>query len=318
VRMCTLEIVRATEMAALAAGRFTGRGDEMGAELAALEAMDEQLRKMPVCGKIIIGEEPYSESGRLEVGGLVGGDGQEHEVDLAVMPLEGCSINARALTNALSVIAIAEKDCLLQLPSMYMDKIAIGPGYERDVVSLERSPKQNIENLAAAKGVAPEDITVCILDRTRHRELVASVREAGAAIRLFGDGDIAGVIQTSDPAETGIDMYLGVGGSNQGVLAAAALCCVGGQMQGRLVSSTDEDRKLLRKFNISDPAHIYSLEEMITGDVTFAATGVTDGHLLDGVHRGNHSVSTQSMVMRASARTVRTIDAVHQLPLKTA
>ncbi len=308
--MCTLHIVRATEHAALAAARLTGRGDEMGADEAALHAMARQLQELPVAGRIIVGEQGYSDNEQLQTGALIG-DGASHEVDIALMPLEGSSINARALSNALSVIVIAEKNSLARLPPIYMDKIAIGPGYERGLVGLERTPRENIEELARARGVGNEEITVCILDRSRHRRLIEEVRETGAAIRLIGDGDIAGVIQTTDPEETGIDMYMGIGGADQGILAAAALACAGGQMQGRLCPRNREDRRLLERYEIADAMSVYSISDMVAGDVIFAATGVTDGYLLDGVRRTGSRSSTQSMVMRASSGSVRIIDTLH-------
>jgi fructose-1,6-bisphosphatase II / sedoheptulose-1,7-bisphosphatase len=193
-----------------------------------------------------------------------------------------------------------------------MDKIAVGPGYEPGIVGLDRSPRENIEALAAAKGVSNEQITICILDRSRHRHLIEEVRGAGAAIRLIGDGDIAGVIQTTDPEETGIDMYLGVGGADQGILAAAALRCVGGQIEGRLQPMSKEDKRLIAKSGIEDPSKIYTLDDMVAGDVTFAATGVTDGYLLDGVRHSGEQASTQSIVMRAATGTVRIIDTIHR------
>ncbi len=309
-RMCTMGIVRATEAAALAAAMLTGRGDEMGGDEAALGAMAAQLQQLPFGGRIIIGEHGYSENEQLQAGAHIGA-GNEHEADIALMPLEGSSINARALSNALSVIVIAQKDSLLRVPPIYMDKIAIGPGYEDGLIGLDRSAMENIEALARAKGVPTREITVCILDRSRHARLIEEVRDAGAAIRLIGDGDIAGVIQTTDPEETGIDMYLGIGGADQGILAAAALCCAGGQIEGRLHPRNKEDQKLIAKYGIDDPARIYTLTDMIGGDVTFAATGVTDGHLLDGVRRSKNRSSTQSLVMRASTGSVRIIDTMH-------
>ena len=309
-RLCTMGIVRATEQAALAAAKFTGRGDEMGGDEAALHAMAEQLQQLPVGGKIIIGEQGYSDNEQLQAGALIGMSGK-HDTDIALMPLEGSSINARALSNALSVIVIAQKNSLLKVPPIYMDKIAIGPGYAQGVVGLDRTPAENIKALAKAKGVAPRDLTVCILDRSRHRELIEEVRAAGAAIRLIGDGDIAGVIQTTDPEETGVDMVLGIGGADQGILAAAALHCTGGQIEGRLVLRNKDDERLVKQYEISDLGKVYRLDDMIGGDVSFAATGVTDGHLLDGVRRSGTRASTQSIVMRASTGTVRMIDASH-------
>lgn len=315
-RMCTMGIVRATEAAALAAAKLTGRGDEMGGDEAALGAMAEQLQQLPVGGEIIIGEHGYSDNEQLQVGAHVGVK-SEHEADIALMPLEGSSINARALSNALSVVVIAEKNSLLRVPPIYMDKIAIGPGYEPGTIGLDRTPLENIDALAKAKGVTREDITVCILDRSRHRNLIEEVRLTGAAIRLIGDGDIAGVIQTTDPDETGIDMYLGIGGADQGILAAAALRCAGGQIEGRLHLRDKEDKRLVAKYQIDDAAKIYTLKDMIAGDVTFAATGVTDGYLLEGVRRAGSRSSTQSIVMRASTGSVRVIDTMHCHSLPT-
>jgi fructose-1,6-bisphosphatase II / sedoheptulose-1,7-bisphosphatase len=311
--MCTLQIVQATEAAALAASRLTGRGDEMGGDVAAMQAMAEHLRALPIGGRIIIGDNGYWESEYLQVGGMVGTH-EEHDADIALMPLEGASINANALSNALSVIAMADRDTLLRAPSIYMEKIAIGPGFEEGLVGLDRSPGENIEALARVRGVGPGEITACILDRSRHRKLVEEVRAAGAAIRLIGDGDIAGVIQTTDPHETGIDIYMGVGGADQGILAAAALRCVGGQMEARLVVSSKEDRRRMEKCGIDDPNRVYSITDMVAGDVTFAMTGVTDGYLLDGVRNDGDRQTTQSMVMRASSGCIRIIDTIHCQP----
>ncbi|MCP4933117.1 MAG: fructose-bisphosphatase class II family protein [bacterium] len=313
-RMCTMGIVRATEAAALAAASFTGRGDEMGGDEAALGAMAAQLQKLPVGGKVIVGEQGYSDNKQLQAGAHIG-EGSKHDADIALMPLEGSSINARSLSNALSVIVIAQKDTLLRVPPIYMEKIAIGPGFAQGLVGLDRSPKDNIEALAKAKGVDARDITVCILDRSRHGKLIEEVRAAGAAIRLIGDGDIAGVIQTTDTNETGIDMYLGIGGADQGILAAAALRCAGGQIEGRLLVRDKEDQKLIKKYEIPDISKIYTLNDMISGDASFAATGVTDGYLLDGVRKAGSKASTQSIVMRASTGSVRIIDTIHDCSL---
>lgn len=311
-RLCTLEIVYAAEAAALAAAAFTGRGDEQGADEAALGAMAQQLQTLPVGGRIVIGEDGYSDSEHLQVGMIVG-QRNVHEVDLALMPLEGSSINARALSNALSVIAIAEKNSLLRVPSMYMEKIAVGPGYPEGIIGLDRSPRDNIEALAAAKGVSPRDICVCMLDRARHRQLIEDIRHVGARIRLIGDGDIAGVIQTRDPALTGIDMYMGIGGSDQGILAAAALKCIGGQMEGRLHARGEEDKKLIMRHDIEDPRRVYVLNDLASGDVMFAATGVTDGYLLKGVRRGGGKAVTESLLLCNSAAGNRVITTSHRL-----
>jgi fructose-1,6-bisphosphatase II / sedoheptulose-1,7-bisphosphatase len=238
--------------------------------------------------------------------------GEGPDVDIALDPLEGTTICAKNLPNSLAVIAIAEKGSLLFAPDVYMDKIAIGPGYPAGTVDLEASPAENIANLAKAKGVRVSDIAACILDRPRHTKLIEAVRATGAAIRLIGDGDVAGVIHTTDPEETGIDIYLGIGGAPEGVLAAAALRCTGGQMQGRLLLDTEEKVERAAKMGISDPNKIYRAEEMARGDVLFSATGVTDGNLLAGVKFGRDSIETHTIVMRSSSKTVREIKARHQ------
>ncbi|MCB1426838.1 MAG: fructose-bisphosphatase class II family protein, partial [Notoacmeibacter sp.] len=246
----------------------------------------------------------------LYIGEEVGMGGSE--VDIALDPLEGTTICAKNLPNSLAVIAIAEKGSLLYAPDVYMDKIAVGPGYPKGVVSLEASARDNINALAKAKGVPVNEITACILDRPRHARLIEDVRETGAAIRLIGDGDVAGVIHTTDPDETGIDIYLGIGGAPEGVLAAAALRCIGGQMEGRLLLNSDEKVARARSMGIQDPDKIYTMEEMARGDVLFAATGVTDGNLLAGVKFARDYIGTHTIVMRSSSQTVREIKAKHQ------
>lgn len=240
------------------------------------------------------------------------GTGEGPEVDIALDPLEGTTICAKNLPNSLAVIAIAEKGSLLFAPDVYMDKIAIGPGYPAGIVDLDAPAVENIENLAKAKGVPISEITACILDRPRHARLIDEVRQTGAAIRLIGDGDVAGVIHTTDPDETGIDIYLGIGGAPEGVLAAAALRCIGGQMQGRLQLNTEEKIARAAKMGIADPNKVYRMDEMARGDVLFAATGVTDGNLLAGVKFGRASIDTHTIVMRSSSRTIREIKARHQ------
>lgn len=310
-RILTLELVRVTEAAAVAAARLRGQGDEMAADQVAVDAMRNELNRLPIKGVVVIGEGERDEAPMLYIGEEVGTkDGPE--VDIALDPLEGTTICAKNLPNSLAVIAIAEKGSLLYAPDVYMDKLAIGPGYPKGVVSLSKTPRENIEALAKAKGVAPNEITACILDRPRHARLIEEVRETGASIRLIGDGDVAGVIHVTDPVETGIDIYLGIGGAPEGVLAAAALRCIGGQMEGRLLLNTDEKVARAKTMGIDDPDKIYTMEEMAKGDVLFAATGVTDGNLLSGVKFYRDSIQTHTIVMRSSSKTVREIKARHQ------
>ncbi|TWH33608.1 fructose-1,6-bisphosphatase II / sedoheptulose-1,7-bisphosphatase [Aminobacter sp. J15] len=310
-RILTLELVRVTERAAVAAARLRGRGDEKAADQVAVDAMRAELNRLPIKGTVVIGEGERDEAPMLYIGEEVG-TGEGPGVDIALDPLEGTTICAKNLPNSLAVIAIAEKGSLLYAPDVYMDKIAVGPGYPAGIVNLDASPQENIENLAKAKGVPVQEITACILDRPRHARLIEAVRATGAAIRLIGDGDVAGVIHTTNPDETGIDIYMGTGGAPEGVLAAAALRCIGGQMQGRLQLNTEEKIERAAKMGISDPNKVYSMEEMARGDVLFAATGVTDGNLLSGVKFGRDSIQTHTIVMRSSSRTVREIKAHHQ------
>ncbi|GLS33832.1 class II fructose-bisphosphatase [Neomesorhizobium albiziae] len=310
-RILTLELVRVTERAAVAAARLRGRGDEMAADQVAVDAMRSELNRLPIRGTVVIGEGERDEAPMLYIGEEVGtGDGPK--VDIALDPLEGTTICAKNLPNSLAVIAIAEKGSLLYAPDVYMEKIAVGPGYPAGVVDIDAPAIENIESLARAKGVPVSEVTACILDRPRHARLIEEVRGTGAAIRLIGDGDVAGVIHATNPDETGIDIYLGIGGAPEGVLAAAALRCIGGQMQGRLQLNTEEKVVRAAKMGISDPAKVYRIEEMAKGDVLFAATGVTDGNLLAGVKFGRDSIQTHTIVMRSSSKTVREIKARHQ------
>ena len=310
-RILTLELVRVTERAAVAAARLRGRGDEKAADQAAVDAMRSELNRLPITGTVVIGEGERDEAPMLYIGEEVGTK-EGPEVDIALDPLEGTTICAKNLPNSLAVIAIAERGSLLYAPDVYMEKIAIGPGYPQGVVDIDAPAAENIENLAKAKGVPAGEITACILDRPRHARLIEEVRATGAAIRLIGDGDVAGVIHTTDPDETGIDIYLGIGGAPEGVLAAAALRCIGGQMQGRLQLNTEDKIARAAKMGISDPKKVYHMEEMAKGDVLFAATGVTDGNLLSGVKFGRDSIQTHTIVMRSSSQTVREIKARHQ------
>ncbi|MCY0095157.1 class II fructose-bisphosphatase [Hoeflea ulvae] len=310
-RILTLEIARVTERAAVAAARLRGRGDEMAADQVAVDAMRQELNRLPIDGTVVIGEGERDEAPMLYIGEEVGTrDGAK--VDIALDPLEGTTICAKNLPNSLAVIAIAEKGSLLYAPDVYMEKIAIGPGYPANTVSLDASPTENIHAVARAKGVSVAEVTACILDRPRHARLIEEVRATGAAIRLIGDGDVAGVIHTTDPDETGIDIYIGIGGAPEGVLAAAALRCIGGQMQGRLQLNTEEKIARAAKMGISDPHRLYTMEDMARGDVLFAATGVTDGNMLQGVRFTRDAIITHTIVMRSSSRTVREIKARHQ------
>ncbi|EDQ33302.1 fructose-1,6-bisphosphatase, class II [Hoeflea phototrophica DFL-43] len=310
-RILTLEIARVTERAAVAAARLRGRGDEMAADQVAVDAMRQELNRLPIDGVVVIGEGERDEAPMLYIGEEVGTrDGAK--VDIALDPLEGTTICAKNMPNSLAVIAIAEKGSLLYAPDVYMEKIAIGPGYPAGTVSLDASPTENIQAIARAKGVPVSEVTACILDRPRHARMIEEVRATGAAIYLIGDGDVAGVIHTTDSEETGIDIYLGIGGAPEGVLAAAALRCIGGQMQGRLQLNTEEKIARASKMGISDPMKVYSIEDMASGDVLFSATGVTDGNLLKGVRFAPDAITTHTIVMRSSSRTVREIKARHQ------
>lgn len=307
-RKLALEAVRVTEAAAISAARLVGRGDERAADAAAVEAMRAALNGLAIEGTVVIGEGERDEAPMLFIGEQVGQGGTP--VDIALDPLEGTTITAKGLPNALAVIAIAEKGSLLNAPDTYMDKIAIGPGYPGNVIDLDASPAHNIVALAEAKGVNPSQITACVLDRPRHSHIIESIRKAGGAVHLIPDGDIAGVIATSDPT-TGIDIYIGQGGAPEGVLAAAALRCVGGQMQTRLVFRNDEERNRAERLGIRDLKRKYALQELASGDVVFAATGVTDGSLLKGVHWHGNFVTTESILMRSGTHTVRWVKARH-------
>ena len=310
-RILTLEVVRVTERAAVAAARLRGRGDEAAADQAAVNAMRSELNRLAIDGTVVIGEGERDEAPMLFIGEEVG-TRKGPKVDIALDPLEGTTICAKNLPNALAVVAIAETGNLLNAPDVYMDKIAIGPGYPKGVVDLDRSPADNIRALAAAKGVPVGEIAACVLDRPRHAKLIDELRKTDAAIRLIGDGDVAGVIHTTEPEVTGIDIYLGIGGAPEGVLAAAALRCMGGQMQGRLVISSDEQRDRAKRMGVADLRRKYDLTDMAKGDVLFAATGVTDGNLLSGVRFGRRAITTHTVVMRAATGTVRWIKAEHQ------
>jgi fructose-1,6-bisphosphatase II / sedoheptulose-1,7-bisphosphatase len=299
-------MVRVTEAAAIAASRLIGRGDEKAADAAAVEAMRDALNELDFEGTVVIGEGERDEAPMLFIGEKVG-RGNGPKIDIALDPLEGTTITAKAGPNALAVLAIAEEGGLLNAPDVYMDKIAIGPDYPEGTIDLARTPTQNVEAVAAAKGCAPGDLIVCVLDRPRHQALIAELRALGCGIQLIPDGDVAGVIATADP-DTGIDIYMGSGGAPEGVLAAAALRCVGGQLQGRLIFRNDDERARAHRWGITDLDRIYKLEDLAQGDVIFAATGVTDGSLLAGVKRRRGGlITTESVVMRASSGTIRRV-----------
>ena len=311
-RLLVLEMVRVTEAAAVAASKLVGRGDEKAADQAAVEAMRAALNELEFDGTVVIGEGERDEAPMLYIGEKVGAaQGSGPKIDIALDPLEGTTITAKAGANALAVLAIAEEGCLLNAPDVYMEKLAIGPGYPGDLIDLAASPSDNIRAIAKAKGVDPAEIIVCVLDRPRHASLIAELRSLGCGINLIPDGDVAGVIAVTDP-DTTIDVYMGQGGAPEGVLAAAALRCVGGQFQGRLVFRNDAERARAAKWEVTDLDRIYRLEELAKGDVIFAATGVTDGTLLEGVKRRRNHVTTDSVVMRASTRTVRWVKGEHR------
>jgi len=311
-RNLALEAVRVTEAAALAASRFLGGGDERAADEAAGGAMHHSLTRLAVNGTVRISEAHEGEADHLYIGEKVGtGDGSE--VDVAVLPLEGKSIVARGGPNALSLIAFAENGGFLELPSIYMNKIAVGPGLPDGIVELDSTPAENIAAVAAAKGVAVEDVVVCMLDRPRHGQTIRDIREAGARIRLILDGDVSGVVSTGLP-KAGVDIFMGIGNALQGLLAAAAMRGMGGQMQGRLVFRSDDDKLKARDVGIEDLERKYTAGEMASGDVTFAATGVTYGPILEPVRRASAAILvSHSMVVRSKTRTLRYVEAHHDL-----
>jgi len=305
-RVLVLEMVRVTEAAAISASKLIGRGDEKAADAAAVEAMRAALNELPMDGTVVIGEGERDEAPMLYIGEKVG-SGTGPAIDIALDPLEGTTITAKAGPNSLAVLAIADKGCLLNAPDVYMDKLAVGPGYPEGVIDLDKSPAENIRAIAAAKGVQPNEVIACVLDRPRHEKLIAELREVGCGIMLIPDGDVAGVIATTNP-DTTIDVYMGSGGAPEGVLAAAALRCVGGQFKGRLLFRNDDERARARKWGIEDLNKVYDLNELAKGDCIFAATGVTDGSLLEGVKRRKGGMmTTESVVMRASTGTVRRV-----------
>jgi fructose-1,6-bisphosphatase II / sedoheptulose-1,7-bisphosphatase len=313
-RNLALEAVRVTEAAALSASRLMGRGDEKAADQAAVDAMRQALNSLSIDGTVVIGEGERDEAPMLYIGEKVG-NAQGPQIDIALDPLEGTTITAKGGANALAVLAMAEHGGFLNAPDVYMDKIAVGGGLPEGVVDLDETPDANLKNLAQAKKCDVADLVVCILDRPRHAELIANVRAAGARIMLIGDGDVSGVMATSDP-ETGIDIYMGSGGAPEGVLAAAALRCIGGQMQGRLLFRNDDERGRAHRLGVTDLDRKYGLLDLAHGDVMFAATGVTNGSMLKGVRRFHTGAYTHSVVMRSKSGTVRYVEAKHNFTRK--
>ena len=310
-RVLVLEMVRVTEAAAIGASKLIGRGDEKAADAAAVEAMRAALNELAMDGTVVIGEGERDEAPMLFIGEKVG-TGTGPRIDIALDPLEGTTITAKAGPNALAVLAIAEEGNLLNAPDVYMDKLAVGPGYPDGIIDLAKSPTENVQAVAKAKGVEANEIIVCVLDRPRHAELIAELRGLGCGVVLIGDGDVAGVIAVTNE-DTTIDMYMGSGGAPEGVLAAAALRCVGGQFNGRLLFRNDDERGRARKWGIEDLNKIYTRDELARGDCIFAATGVTDGSLLQGVKRRKGGLmTTESVVMRASSGTVRWVKGEHR------
>ncbi|MCR9126779.1 MAG: class II fructose-bisphosphatase [Rhodobacteraceae bacterium] len=305
-RMLSLGLARVAEQAALASASMIGRGDEKAADQAAVNAMRTQLNLLDIAGVVVIGEGERDEAPMLYIGEEVG-TGNGPGVDIALDPLEGTTLTAKDMPNALTVIAMGPRGSMLHAPDVYMEKVAIGPGYPEGLITLDMPPATRVSALATEKGCAPSDITVCILERPRHEAMIAEVRSTGAAIRLITDGDVAGVMHCADSATTGIDMYMGSGGAPEGVLAAAALKCMGGQMEGRLLFRNDDERARAEKAGISDLQKVYSRDEMVTQDVIFAATGVTGGTLLPGIRREPGWLTTETLLMRSKTGSVRRV-----------
>lgn len=303
-RMLSLGLARVTESAALASAKLIGRGDEKAADQAAVDAMRDELNKLEINGTVVIGEGERDEAPMLYIGENVG-QGQGPEVDIALDPLEGTTLTAKDMPNALAVIAMGPRNTMLHAPDVYMDKLAIGPGFKSDIVTLDMTPTERIKTLANAKNCEVSDITVCILERPRHEDLIEEVRYIGASIRLITDGDVAGVMHCAEAQKTGIDIYMGSGGAPEGVLAAAALKCMGGQIQGRLIFRNSDEETRAINAGIENLDKIYTRDEMVKADVIFAATGVTDGSLLSGIKRGTDFIETNTMLMRSKTGSVR-------------
>ena len=312
-RSLSLGLARVSEAAALACADMIGRGDEKAADQAAVNAMREQLNLLAIQGVVVIGEGERDEAPMLYIGEEVG-SGEGPGVDIALDPLEGTTLTAKAMPNALTVISMAPRGTMLHAPDVYMDKLAIGPGYPQDVVSLDMSPRERVEALAKAKGCKPSEITVCILERPRHQDMITDVRSTGAAVYLISDGDVAGVMHCAEPDMTGIDMYMGAGGAPEGVLAAGALKCMGGQMWGRLLFRNDDEKGRAAKAGITDLDRIYARDDMVTSDVIIAATGVTDGSVVSGIKRRPAYVETETILMRSKTGSLRRM--IYRSPLR--
>jgi fructose-1,6-bisphosphatase II / sedoheptulose-1,7-bisphosphatase len=309
-RILTLELVRVTERAAIASARLRGRGDEKAADQAAVDAMRRELHRLPIDGTVVIGEGERDEAPMLFIGEKLGTGGSA--VDIAVDPLEGTTLCAHDMPGSIAVMAMATGGALLHAPDVYMEKIAVGPGYPQGVVDLDQSVEENVAALAKAKGVKPQEISVLLLDRPRHKPILEACRKIGCPVRLIPDGDVAGVIFTTRPKETGIDLYLGIGGAPEGVLAAGALRCVGGQMQGRLILDTEEKVERAGKMGVKDPKRKYDLTELAAGDVIVSLTGVTDGALVSGVKFDEDAIRTETLIYRSTTGTVRRIATEHR------
>ena len=312
-RMLSLGLARVSEAAAIASVSLIGRGDEKAADEAAVNAMREQLNLLDIAGTVVIGEGERDEAPMLYIGEEVG-TGNGPGVDIALDPLEGTTLTAKDMPNALTVIAMGPKDSMLHAPDVYMEKLAVGPGFSPKLLSLDMSPYERVQILAEAKNCDPSDITVCILERPRHQDMIEQVRSTGAAIRLISDGDVAGVMHCAEAETTGIDMYMGIGGAPEGVLAAAALKCMGGQIHGRLLFRNDDERLRAEKVGISNLSQIYSRDDMVTQDVIFAATGVTSGSLLEGIKREITHITAETILMRSKTGSVRRM--IYRVPKK--
>ena len=313
-RMLSLGLARVSEAAAIASAKLIGRGDEKAADQAAVDAMRTQLNLLDIRGVVVIGEGERDEAPMLYIGEEVGNGGPDSaEVDIALDPLEGTTLTAKAMPNALAVISMGARGSMLHAPDVYMDKLAIGPGYAEGIVTIDMTPTQRVEALAAAKGCKPEQITVCVLERPRHRDMLAEIRATGASVQLITDGDVAGVIHCAEAEQTGIDMYMGSGGAPEGVLAASALKCMGGQIYGRLLFRNDEERARASKAGIEDFDRIYTRDDMVRGDVIFAATGVTDGSIVKGARRIGGFLETETILMRSKTGSLRRL--IYRNPL---
>ena len=312
-RMLSLGLARVSEAAAIASVSLIGRGDEKAADEAAVNAMREQLNLLDIAGTVVIGEGERDEAPMLYIGEEVG-TGNGPGVDIALDPLEGTTLTAKDMPNALTVIAMGPKGSMLHAPDVYMEKLAVGPGFSPKLLSLDMSPYERVQILAEAKNCDPSDITVCILERPRHQDMIEQVRSTGAAIRLISDGDVAGVMHCAEAETTGIDMYMGIGGAPEGVLAAAALKCMGGQIHGRLLFRNDDERNRAKKAGINNLSQIYSRDDMVTQDVIFAATGVTSGSLLEGIKREITHITAETILMRSKTGSVRRM--IYRVPKK--